>query len=135
MIFQRIIDASAAVEYLLKTQLGLAVADTIERSDVLHAPGIIDVEVMSALRRLVGLGELEEHRALLALDDMEQWPIERIPPRELIRHGWRHRHNVSAYDAIYVAAARQLGLPLLTADAHLTRAPGLGIVIENIRQL
>lgn len=134
-MLQRVIDASVSVEYLLKTRLGLAVADTIEQSDILHAPDIIDVEVMSALRRLVGQGELAEDRALLALDDMAWWPIERIPSRELMRHGWRYRHNVSAYDAVYVAAARQLGVPLLTADARLTRAPGLEIAIENVHHL
>lgn len=134
-MLQRVLDASVSVEYLLKTRLGLAVADTIEQSDILHAPDIIDVEVLSALRRLVLEGKLPEERALLALDDMAWWPIERIPSRELTRHGWRYRHNVTAYDAVYVAAARQLGIPLLTADVRLAKAPGLGIVIENVLHL
>ena len=131
---QYVIDASVAIEYLLRTALGLSVSDMLERATALHAPELIDVEVMSVLRRLVNKGELPESRALLALDDLVWWPIERIPSRLLVRHGWRHRQNVSAYDSLYVAAARLLDVPLLTADARLSRAPNLEITIHNIRQ-
>lgn len=131
---QYVIDASVAVEYLLKTALGLAAANIIEQASALHAPEFIDVEVMSVLRRLVNRGEVPEDRALLALDDLVWWPIERIPTRMLVRHGWRHRRNVSAYDAIYVSAARMLDIPLLTADARLSRAPNLDIVVHDIRR-
>ena len=131
---QYVIDASVAVEYLLKTALGLAAANIIEQASALHAPEFIDVEVMSVLRRLVARDEVPEERALLALDDLVWWPIERIPTRTLVRHGWQHRQNVSAYDAIYVAAARALEIPLLTADVRLSRAPNLGITIQTLRQ-
>lgn len=131
---QYVIDASVAIEYLLRTALGLSVSDMLERATALHAPELIDVEVMSVLRRLVNKGELPESRALLALDDLVWWPIERIPSRLLVRHGWRHRQNVSAYDSLYVAAARLLDVPLLTADARLSRAPNLEITIQNIRR-
>lgn len=131
---QYVIDASVAIEYLLRTALGLSVSDMLERATALHAPELIDVEVMSVLRRLVNKGELPESRALLALDDLVWWPIERIPSRLLVRHGWQHRQNVSAYDSLYVAAARLLDVPLLTADARLSRAPNLEITIQNIRR-
>lgn len=131
---QYVIDASVAVEYLLKTALGLAAANIIEQASALHAPEFIDVEVMSVLRRLVNRDEVPEDRALLALDDLVWWPIERIPTRALVRHGWRHRQNVSAYDAIYVAAARALEIPLLTTDSRLSRAPNLDITIQTIRR-
>jgi predicted nucleic acid-binding protein len=48
---------------------------------------------------------------------------------------WQLRSNVSAYDALYVAAARLSNAPLLTADGPLARAPRLGIVVENVRLL
>ena len=131
---QYVIDASVAIEYLLRTALGLSVSDMLERATALHAPELIDVEVMSVLRRLVNKSELPESRALLALDDLVWWPIERIPSRLLVRHGWQHRQNVSAYDSLYVAAARLLDVPLLTADARLSRAPNLEITIQNIRR-
>jgi predicted nucleic acid-binding protein len=69
----------------------------------------------------------------LALDDLAAWPIDRIPHAALLREAWQHRHNVTAYDAFYVAAARLYDAPLLTADGPLSRAPALGIVVQNIR--
>ena len=132
-MLQRVIDSSVAVEYLLKTKVGLSVAGTIERTDVLLAPDIIVAEIMSVLRRQVGRKELQESRALLALDDLVWWPIERVPSRSLLRFSWQFRHNVTAYDSVYVGLARQLDIPLLTADGRLARAPRLGITLEHIR--
>ncbi len=56
------------------------------------------------------------------------WRLRIWPPL-----AWRHRHNVSAYDAMYVVVARMYDVPLLTADGPLARAPALGIVVQNIR--
>ena len=127
-----VIDASAAAEYLLRTPLGLRLADLIEGAFLL-APELLDVEVLSVLRRAVLLQKLEEQRAWLALEDLIAWPIDRIAHTALVREAWQHRHNVSAYDAFYVAAARAYDASLLTADGPLTRAPALGIVLQNIR--
>ena len=127
-----VIDASAAAEYLLRTPLGLKLADLIEGAFIL-APELLDVEVLSVLRRAVLRQQLEEQRAWLALEDLLAWPIDRIMHTVLIREAWQHRHNVSAYDAFYVAAARVYDVPLLTADGPLARAPALGIVVQNLR--
>ena len=67
------------------------------------------------------------------LEDLLAWPIDRITHTVLIREAWQHRHNVSAYDAFYVAAARVNDASLLTADGPLARAPALGIVVQNMR--
>ena len=127
-----VIDASVAVEYLLKTPLGLAMADLIERA-ALIAPELLDAEVLSALRGAVLGGRLDEARALAALDDLADWPLDRIPNRTLARLAWRHLHNVSAYDAFYIATARAHNAALLTADGRLSRAPGLGVVVQHFR--
>ena len=125
-----VVDASVAVEYLLRTPLGLMVADAIEDA-LLIAPELIDAEVLSVLRRAVLRGHLEEARALMALDDLTDWPVDRVSHRSLARLAWQHHRNVSAYDAFYVAAARTYDLPVLTADGRLSRASGLGIVVQN----
>jgi len=127
-----VIDASVAAEFLLRTTLGRKIAEIVEGA-FLAAPELLDVEVLSVLRRAVLRQRLEDRRARLALDDLAAWPIDRIPHAALLREAWRHRHNVSAYDAFYVAAARLYDAPLLTADGPLSRAPALGIVVQNIR--
>ena len=127
-----VVDASVAVEYLLRTPVGESVAELIE-SAVLLAPELMDAEVLSVLRRAVLHGHLAETRALLAVDDLVHWPVERIPHRNLALLAWQYRYNLSAYDALYVAIARTHDLPLLTADARLTRAPGLDIAVQYVR--
>ena len=127
-----VIDASAATEYLLRTPLGLKLAHIIEGASLL-APELLDVEVLSVLRRAVLRRQLTEQRALLGIEDLMDWSIDRVPHRSLIWAAWQHRNNVSAYDAFYVAAARLSNAPLVTADGPLARAPSLGIVVENIR--
>ena len=73
-----VVDASVAVEYLLRTPVGESVAELLEDA-VLLAPELMDAEVLSVLRRAVLHGHLEETRALLAVDDLVHWPVERIP--------------------------------------------------------
>ena len=127
-----VIDASAAVEYLLRTPLGQKLDDLLEEASLL-APALLDVEVLSVLRRALLQKKIEEHRARLALEDLGAWPVDRIPHSTLLREAWKHRHNVSAFGAFYVAVAKLYEAPLLTADGPLSKAPGLGIVVQNIR--
>jgi predicted nucleic acid-binding protein len=127
-----VVDASAAAEYLLRTSLGLKVANIIEGGFLL-APELLDVEVLSVFRRAVLRRQLNEQRALRAIEDLMDWPIDRIPHRSLVWAAWQHRNNLSAYDAFYVAAARLSDAPLITADGPLARVPSLGIIVENVR--
>ena len=127
-----VIDASAATEYLLRTPLGRRVAQIIDGAFLL-APELLDVEVLSVLRRAVSRRQLTEERALLAIEDLLGWSVDRISHTSLVWPAWQHRNNVSAYDAFYVAAARLSNASLLTADGPLARAPSLGISVENIR--
>jgi predicted nucleic acid-binding protein len=127
-----IVDASIAVEYLLRTQLGLTVAETLD-SAALAAPELLDAEVLSVLRRAVLQGRIDEPRAQMVVNDLARWPVDRISHRVLAQLAWQHRRNVSAYDAFYVAAARACGVPLLTADGRLARASGLNVVVQHIQ--
>lgn len=127
-----VIDASVAAEYLLRTSLGLRASELIEGASLL-APELLDVEVFSVLRRAVLKKKLEEQRALMALEDLTAWEIDRIPHTVLTQEAWQFRHNVSAYDAFYVSAARIYNAPLLTADGPLSKTTNIGIVIQNIR--
>ena len=125
------IDASAAVEYLLRTPLGLTIAEIIDDASLV-APELMDAEVLSVLRRAVLRGKLDEGRALLAVDDLAEWPVDRIPNRTLARSAWQLHRNLSAYDALYVATAQVHDVALLTTDGRLARAPNLGIAIHHV---
>ncbi|MCY3576933.1 MAG: type II toxin-antitoxin system VapC family toxin [bacterium] len=127
-----VVDASVAIEYLLRTPLGIALADTMEEAS-LAAPEMLDAEVMSVLRRAVLTGCLDEARAVMALSDLALWPIDRVSHRALALLAWEHYSNISAYDAFYVATARALGVPLLTADGRLARSTGLDIAVHHIQ--
>ena len=128
-----VIDASATVEYLLETNVGLRVAALIAGARLI-APEMLDAEVLSALRRKVQAQEISETTALDALARLEDLPVERVSHRTLTRAAWDLRHNVSAYDALYVVVAQERGATLLTFDGPLTRAPAsvLGITVRNV---
>jgi len=127
------VDASAAVEYLLQTALGLRVASLVESADVI-APELLDAEVLAVLRREVLARRLAEQRATEAVSDLRDWGVERLPHKMLLDAAWKLRGHVTAYDALYVSAARARRAALVTADGPLSRAPALGVVVHNVRQ-
>ena len=127
-----VIDASATVEYLLESELGLQVAALILDARLI-APELLDAEVLSALRQETLRGRISEAEAVTALERLNDLPVERVSHQPYIRDAWELRHNVSAYDALYVAVARIYGATLLTADGRLARAPGLPITLLYIR--
>lgn len=127
-----VVDASAAVEYLLQTHLGLRVAGVVDEADLV-APELLDAEVLSVLRREVLGRRLAEGRAAEAVSDLRAWRLERLAHRPLLAEAWSLRGHVSAYDALYVAAARVRGAGLVTADGPLARAPALGVAIHDVR--
>ncbi len=127
-----VIDASVAVEYLLRTELGRSIAERIERDDLI-APELLDAEVLAVVRRAWLAKKLSEARAAQALDDLVAWNVRRISLTLLVEEAWSFRRNASGYDAFYLAAARLGDAPLLTADGPLARTPKTGLVIENVR--
>lgn len=94
------------------------------RGERLAAPSLIDLEVVSAWRRLVAVGELDEHRAALAITDLQDLRIDRVAPSPLLPRCWELRTNLTVYDAAYVALAEALDVPVLTVDGRLARASG-----------
>ena len=121
-----VVDASALTELVLGRAAGEVVGEHLATHDfALHAPHLVDVEVLSALRRLVASREMTAARAGEAISDLLDLPIERYPHDILVPRVWELRENFSAYDASYVALAEALAdepVPLLTADARLAKA-------------
>ena len=102
------------------------------RGERLAAPQVIDLEVASAWRRLVSAGSLDERRAALALADLDAMRIERASHRPLLARCWELRHNLTIYDAAYLALAELMDATLLTGDERLADAPGARCEVEVI---
>jgi predicted nucleic acid-binding protein len=96
------------------------------------APHLIDAEVGNVLRRQVASGRVEAPAAAGALRGLQTLVTARYPHGPLSVLAWQLRDNLSYYDALYVALAARLSIPLLTADARLARAPGLPCAVEVI---
>ncbi|MGE5345166.1 MAG: type II toxin-antitoxin system VapC family toxin [Acidithiobacillales bacterium] len=128
-----VLDASAVLEFLLRTPIGLKVARRIAPADeTLHAPHLIDLEVAQVLRRREASRTLSHSRAEQALADFSDLDMARYPHDVLLPRIWALRKNVTAYDAAYLALAEALEAPLLTTDAKLARASGHRTRVEVV---
>ena len=126
-----VLDASAAVEWLLQTSVGQLIEKRLYSvRESLHAPHLLDIVVAQVLRRLVREGTVPGNRADEAVRDLLDLQITRYPHFVLLPRIWQLRHNLSAYDATYVVLAEKLGAPLVTRDRRLAAAPGHAAIIE-----
>jgi predicted nucleic acid-binding protein len=116
-----VVDASAALSGLLND----GPARQLLATEQLHAPHLIDSEIASGLRRRVAARRLTADNGWAALDVWRQLGLTRYAVYPVLKRVWRLRDNLSAYDAGYVALAESLDCSLVTADARLSRAPGL----------
>lgn len=126
-----VVDASVVVDLLVAHPRATAVRAALEGIDGM-APALLDAEVLHAITRYVRRGEMSDERARQALRLLIDADIDRFPIAPLVLDAWALRHNVSSYDAFYIALARSLECPLITCDRALARAPGLGITVTVI---
>jgi predicted nucleic acid-binding protein len=121
-----VVDASALGDMLLDLRAAARIRGHLtDHGDALHAPHLLDLEVMNALRRLVRRGIVAPDQAREAVSDLLALPLERYPHAILAPRIWQLRENFSACEAVYLALAEQLtddGVPLLTSDARFARA-------------
>lgn len=128
-----VLDASAAVEWLLRTPTGSRVAHRIlAREEEMHAPHLLKLEVAQVLRRADIVRLMEPSRAQELLEDLLNLRLVQYDHEPLLRRVWELRHNLTAYDASYVALAEELGAPLLTCDAKIATAPGHRAHVELV---
>jgi predicted nucleic acid-binding protein len=125
-----VVDASVLVAALADDAADGDRARARLRGQRLLAPQLVDVEVLSAWRRMRAAGKLDERRAELAIADLGALRLQRVSHLPLLERCWQLRSNLTIYDALYVALAESLRSGLLTADGKLAAAPGLRCQVE-----
>jgi len=120
-----VVDASALLEALLQTPAAAAIeARLFDDEFPLHAPHLIDLEITQVLRRYAATGQVDAARCQDALDELQDFSLRRYQHDVLLPRIWELRHNLTAYDAAYVALAEALDARLLTRDHRLAAASG-----------
>lgn len=118
-----VVDSSAAVEWLLGLPLADAVAERIASAQSVHAPALLDIEVAHVVRRYCAAGEISDRTAERALSALAELDAIRYTHELLLPLIWTLRHNLTAYDAAFVALAAVLDAPLVTLDTRIAQAP------------
>jgi len=123
-----VVDASAAIAALLNNGPARAAL----ASESVHVPHIIDPEIANGLRGLVASGKIRAKSGAVSLTTWQRLGVARYPIVGILDRVWSLRHNLSAYDASYVALAEALQCSLVTADGRLARASGVRCPITTV---
>src|SRR5271166_2448714 len=124
-----VLDASAAVELVLATPSGAAVARR-SRGETVHAPAHLDVEVIGAIRRAVMRQLISDHEGLVAVADFLSLPVRRWPTKPFVQRAYQLRTTHTVADGVYVALAEGFDAPLITCDGRLAHSHGHDAEIE-----
>jgi predicted nucleic acid-binding protein len=125
-----VVDSSAVLEALAARDPAPNLVERLAADGDLHAPHLIDTEILYALRRMLRRGQISAERAHDARTDVTDLTLVRYPHEPLNDRVWELRENLTAYDATFVALAEALDVPLVTCDARLAAAPGSRARIE-----
>jgi predicted nucleic acid-binding protein len=126
-----VVDASVVVDLLARFR-PQPLEDLLWAPDtVLAAPELIDIEVLSALRKLDRAGAIPPGRSAELPTLMSGLRIRKYRHASLIEAIWARRKDITAYDAAYVALAGLLNATLVTRDMKLAKAPGLNVQVAT----
>jgi predicted nucleic acid-binding protein len=125
-----VVDASCLFEVLADTSRAELIRTRLAQDEDWMAPHVIDADVLGVVRRHELAGLLDATAATQAVDDLCDWPGDRIGHRGLLDRAWELRSTVRSWDALYVALAEVVGAPLLTLDRRLATAVGPACVFE-----
>ena len=119
-----VVDASSLYEVVADTERADDVRARLLQDADHAAPSVIDVEVVSVIRRDQLLGRLDVTAAAQAVEDLRDWPGERFGHQPLLERVWELRGSLRTWDAFYVALAEVMQATLVTSDSRLARAAG-----------
>lgn len=115
-----VVDASAFLEMLLRTPMGLGVEELLA-TETAAAPHLFDAEVFHRLVTFGKRGVLAAHEVAGAIADTADAPIHRIDHRRLFPRAQTFAAALSGYDALYAALAAELDATLVTGDLALAK--------------
>jgi predicted nucleic acid-binding protein len=119
-----IVDSSGLVAALLADHdFGVWAAQTVAGSD-LGAPSIAAFEGANIVRRHAAAGLIDARVAAAAHRDLALLTVEYWPYHAVAARCWELRHNLTIYDAAFVAMAEATESPLYTLDQRLAAASG-----------
>jgi predicted nucleic acid-binding protein len=134
-----VIDASVLTDFLLgRTEAVEAIDRELagREQDPLHAPEVVEPETLNALRNLVRGRAITDQRASEAVDDLGVMRLIRYPHDPLREGIWELRHNLTAYDAAYLALAEALdGAVLMTGDRGLAISARAALGADRVRHV
>jgi predicted nucleic acid-binding protein len=134
-----VVDASFLTDFLLGRPQALNALEAAlagHEHEPLHAPELIEPETLNALRRLARAGSISDERASEAATDLASARLIRYPHAPLRERVWALRHDLTAYDATYLALAETLDEPvLITADGGLAARARISLGDERVRHV
>ncbi len=125
-----VIDTSAIIDAIAAREPAPGLVERLSEDGDLHAPYLLDIEFLHALRAMTMRSEITAERAADARTDFAETALLRYSHEPLSDRIWGLRHNLSAYDAAFVALAEALEAPLITCDGRLASSTGHGAQIE-----
>ena len=120
-----VVDSSALISSLVDLEDGKWVRGYTSGGTIINCPSFIQVECANGLRRLERVGTVSSAMAVFAINQMLELDIRLFPFAPYAARIWELRHNLTAYDAWYVALAEDLDCPLVTLDRRISRAGGV----------
>jgi predicted nucleic acid-binding protein len=134
--FVCVVDASVAVQLAVPEPLSAQAKQLFGLLSggqaTFHLPDLFYVECANVFWKKVGRGVCTAAEAAQALADLLALPLLQTPTFDLAAAALSLAvaHDLTAYDACYVALAQRLAVPLITADQRLEqKLAGSGLVV------
>jgi len=128
MITSAVIDASVGIKLFISEEGSEKVDELFDQLSVFPAaqfyiPDLFYIECVNILWKYVRRYGYPAENAFMDIADLQALDLLVISTADLLPHALELalKKNVTAYDACYAALARQLNLPLVTADAGLVQ--------------
>lgn len=118
-----VLDASAAVNIVMRTHLARELISALETSEMVLAPTLFHAEVSNALWKYVRTGIIDKPTAITRLEEarglVDTFEADEQLSIEALSLAIRHEHPV--YDLLYIVVAMRFGTRLLSADGKLLK--------------